>query len=233
MINVIVFLLCTCMSETEADLRTASTPVVKLVTLGDLGTGKTTLCQTMCGQPSEIVTAPTLGIDFWSKIVHHNKSRMRLNAYDTSGQERFQALTPSYLRTADIILIVVSAMLSDASMATQLKTWYDVASKNAPNTVQYVVAITKRDLIDGTVVAGPQTCEQLMRCGLKRYHVVTGTMGFSGHGVHALWDDVVQCVINCCTARTKDRVLALQYTAARTIDNPSAQTRAKLCNDCC
>ena len=179
----------------------SATQVVKIVTLGDLGTGKTTLCQAMCGRPNEASTAPTLGIDFWSKLVHHNHDRIRLNAYDTSGQERFQALTPSYLRTADIVLVVLHATMADDEMADCLKKWHGVARGSAPTSVRFVVAITKRDLVDGTVIAGPAFGAQLVRCGLKRYHVVTGKDGFAGAGVHGLWDDTVDQAIRCCQAR--------------------------------
>ncbi len=184
-----------------ASSSTAATQVVKIVTLGDLGTGKTTLCQAMCGRPNEAATAPTLGIDFWSKLVHYNHDRIRLNAYDTSGQERFQALTPSYLRTADVVLVVLEATMGDDDMAECLKRWHRVARGSAPPSVRFVVAITKRDLVDGTVIVGPAVCAQLVKCGLKRYHVVTGKDGFSGAGVHGLWDDVVECAVRCCQAR--------------------------------
>lgn len=186
-----------------------NTPVVKLVTLGDVGTGKTTLCQAICGKPTELVTAPTLGIDFWSKIVHHNHTRIRLNVYDTSGQERFQALTPSYLRTADIVLLVLSSTLQDKDMAQQLKTWHELARDNAPASAQYIVAVTKRDLVHGTLIVGSATANQLVRCGLSRYHVVTGKNGFHGAGVPGLWDDVVERVIHCCTERNAQRVQSL------------------------
>ena len=203
------------MSEPTHTLHdTTPTPVVKLVTLGDVGTGKTTLCQAMCGQPNEAATAPTLGIDFWSKIVHHNHTRIRLNAYDTSGQERFQALTPSYLRTADIVLLVLSSTLVDKDMARQLKWWHQLARENVPARAHYIVAVTKRDLVNGTLIVGSMTADQLVRCGLSRYHVVTGKAGFNGAGVPGLWDDVVQGVIDCCSARSAQRMqsLAVQVT---------------------
>jgi len=179
----------------------SATQVVKIVTLGDLGAGKTTLCQAMCGRPNEAATAPTLGLDFWSKVVHNNHGRIRLNAYDTSGQERFQALTPSYLRTTDLVLIVLHATMGDDEMADCLKKWYHVARGSCPISVRFIVAITKRDLVDGTVIAGQAFGAQLVRCGLKRYHVVTGKDGFAGAGVHGLWDDVVDQAVQCCQAR--------------------------------
>lgn len=210
------------MSEQTHKSHDTTTSVVKLVTLGDVGTGKTTLCQAVCGKPTEIVTAPTLGIDFWSKVVHHNHTRIRLNVYDTSGQERFQALTPSYLRTADIVLLVVSSTLQDKDMAQQLKTWYQLARDNVPATAQYIVAVTKQDLVNGTIIVGSATANQLVRCGLKRYHVVTGKNGFNGAGVPGLWDDVVQGVIDCCSARNAQRV---QSMSVQLPANQSDKTR--------
>lgn len=217
------------MADASAASRsTAATQVVKIVTLGDLGTGKTTLCQAMCGRPNEVATSPTLGIDFWSKLVHHNHDRIRLNAYDTSGQERFQALTPSYLRTADIVLIILEATMGDDDMAKCLKKWYCVARGNAPQSVRFVVAITKRDLVDGTVIVGPAVGAQLVRCGLKRYHVVTGKDGFAGIGVHGLWDDVVECAVRCCEARQAPPQRQQQQPSSTTFAAPH-RLRPKRC----
>ena len=203
------------MSGAECNSNDTSTSVVKLVTLGDVGTGKTTLCQAMCGTVNEAATAPTLGLDFWSKLVHHNHARIRLNAYDTSGQERFEALTPSYLRTADVVLLVLSCTSHDKDMAHQLKKWHDMARNNVSAGARYIVAITKRDLVDGTLIAGPKTANQLVRCGLSRYHVVTGKHGFDGAGVHGLWDDVVQAVISCCAERSTQRRQPLSVQVPR------------------
>lgn len=189
------------MHNADSASGNGATKVVKIVTLGDLGAGKTTLCQAMCGRPHEVATAPTLGMDFWSKVVHHNHDRIRLNAYDTSGQERFQALTPSYLRTADVVMIVLEATMSDDDMADGLQRWHNIARANASPSVQFVVAVTKRDLVDGTVIVGPKVGAQMVRCGMSRYHVVTGRDGFDGAGVHGLWDDVVDCAVRCCVDR--------------------------------
>lgn len=184
---------------TEAQSQITRT--VKVVTLGDVGAGKTTLCKAMCSKDENVDTTPTLGIDFWTKVLHHSNNRVRINVYDTSGQERFQALTPSYLRTADIILIVLSAVTTDDVMSDCLDKWHAIAQNGARRQTKFVVAVTKRDLVNGTFIVGAKTSNKLVKCGLKRYHVVTGTHGPSGAGVHDLWDDIAQCAIECCNER--------------------------------
>ena len=169
----------------------------------------------MYNQPHEASTAPTLGIDFVSQAVTSDGMRIRLNTYDTSGQERFQALTPSYLRTADIVLIVLSATLADDEMANQLKKWCGVANREAPPTMRVIVAITRCDTVGGMLIVGPATGAQLVRCGLKRYHVVTGASGFCGTGVKVLWDDVVDCATKCCKAREPARAPPRRRTKSR------------------
>lgn len=215
----------------DASLASSKTQTVKLVTLGDMGAGKTTLCQAVCGNADEIATAPTLGIDFWSKLLHCDNNRIRVNAYDTSGQERFQALTPSYLRTADVILIVLDATMSDENMANSLQLWHGVARRSSPPTAKFIVAITKRDLIDGTVIAGTAISTELVRCGLKRYHVVTGKNGFDGAGVHALWSDISECAIICCRERQPSLRRAAMGIDTQRLAAAASSTRVRTCFD--
>jgi small GTP-binding protein len=50
---------------------------------------------------------PTVGIDFVTKTMQVDGETLRLQLWDTAGQERFRSLIPSYVRDADICLIIV------------------------------------------------------------------------------------------------------------------------------
>lgn len=49
---------------------------------------------------------PTIGIDFISKNIAVQGKMIRLQLWDTAGQERFKSLIPSYLKDANMALVV-------------------------------------------------------------------------------------------------------------------------------
>ncbi len=49
---------------------------------------------------------PTCSIDFATKTYQVDDFSVRLNIFDTAGQERFKALTKSYLKGSDAVLFM-------------------------------------------------------------------------------------------------------------------------------
>lgn len=56
----------------------------------------------------------TLGIDFKSRVVDINNERVRLQVWDSAGQERFRTITKSFYRNASGILLVYSVIERDS-----------------------------------------------------------------------------------------------------------------------
>lgn len=54
---------------------------------------------------------PTVGIDFVTKTMQIEGQTLRLQLWDTAGQQRFRALIPSYVRDADACLIVIDVSI--------------------------------------------------------------------------------------------------------------------------
>jgi Ras-related protein Rab-6A len=51
---------------------------------------------------------PTVSVDFLSKTYQIDEFTVRLNIFDTAGQERYRALTQSYLKGTDAVLFMYS-----------------------------------------------------------------------------------------------------------------------------
>ena len=49
---------------------------------------------------------PTIGIDFLVKNINFKGSQLRVQLWDTAGQEKFKSLIPSYLRDATAAIFV-------------------------------------------------------------------------------------------------------------------------------
>ena len=162
----------------------------KLITLGKLGVGKTSCIAALglgaAGTSGESV--PTLGLDFStarvSRLDKADALPVRLHVYDTSGQERFAtALTPAYLRNADVCLIVLDACDDDETLAHTLHHWHNLYAKHATSSLRAIVTVNRCDMLrsgGGVFVAGPKLGRAIVALGLSRYHVTCAKHGATG-----------------------------------------------------
>lgn len=87
----------------------------KVVFVGDVYVGKTSIMNRIIDaeyKDNYEVTIikklkqPTIGVDFFSKTIKFRRNPIKLQIWDSAGQERYRSLIPSYVRGASIIFIV-------------------------------------------------------------------------------------------------------------------------------
>lgn len=79
----------------------------KMVMLGDASVGKTTLAMRFSGQhQSEKKVATVCVANFEKVLITSNGAAIRLDIWDTAGNERFRAITPMYLRGARAAIVM-------------------------------------------------------------------------------------------------------------------------------
>lgn len=81
-------------------------PKYKLVFLGDISVGKTSIISRFMYDSYDNNYQPTIGIDFLLKTIFIGDRSLRLQIWDTAGQERFRSLIPNYIRDASIAILV-------------------------------------------------------------------------------------------------------------------------------
>ncbi|XP_019104881.1 ras-related protein RABF2a-like [Beta vulgaris subsp. vulgaris] len=92
----------------------------KLVLLGDMGTGKTSLVlQYVRGQFFDRQEA-TIGAAYFTKTISFDEASIKFDIWDTAGQERYHSLAPMYYRNATAALLVydISNMANGHTEAT-------------------------------------------------------------------------------------------------------------------
>lgn len=111
---------------------------VKACLIGDACVGKTSFAMQVRYKQFDEHLAPTLGIDvvMYDRFrVDRDRPLITLQLWDTSGQERFNALVPSYLRSAWVALV-----------------FYDVNRRDTFNSVDKWVKLVREARGDNVVV---------------------------------------------------------------------------------
>jgi Ras-related protein Rab-8A len=80
--------------------------LVKLLMIGDTSVGKSSMLLQFVNNIFTDNFISTIGIDFRVRTINVDNSRLKLQIWDTSGQERFKSITRAYYRGAMGIILV-------------------------------------------------------------------------------------------------------------------------------
>ncbi|MED6287934.1 Ras- protein Rab-38 [Characodon lateralis] len=82
----------------------------KVLVIGDLGVGKTSIIKRYVHQTFSSNYRATIGVDFALKVLNWDSETVRVQLWDIAGQERFGNMTRVYYREAMGALIVFDVM---------------------------------------------------------------------------------------------------------------------------
>jgi len=94
---------------------------LKVLMLGDGGTGKTSLLLRYAESKFQQNLLSTIGIDFKVKHILVDGLRTKLQIWDTAGQERFRAITTSYFKGSHACMLVYD--VTDRESFLNINTW--------------------------------------------------------------------------------------------------------------
>ena len=116
---------------------------LKLLILGDSNVGKTSLLLTYVDNYFPDSHVATIGIDYKIKEVDINGLKLKLQIWDTSGQERFRSMTHNFLKNANGIAFVYD--ITNKKSFEGVKNWIKDAENNG-NGFEKILIGNKIDL---------------------------------------------------------------------------------------
>lgn len=117
----------------------------KILIVGDINTGKTAILDQFTNSHFDGAYISTVGIDFNVKIIPINdNTNVKLQVWDTCGQERFRSLTRSYYRDTDAIIIVYD--ITSRRSFENAKIWIKEVEQYLDSDVLPVLVGNKTDL---------------------------------------------------------------------------------------
>ena len=93
-------------SKDDSEGDSVSVTRHKIIFVGDAGVGKTTIIARITESPFNEVYEPSIGVDFMSKSIKYCGQNIKLQIWDTAGQEKYKGLIPSYVRNSSIVFVV-------------------------------------------------------------------------------------------------------------------------------
>ncbi|KAL0912847.1 hypothetical protein M5K25_016259 [Dendrobium thyrsiflorum] len=118
----------------------------KLVLLGDMGAGKSSLVlRFVKGQFLEFQES-TIGAAFFSQTLALNDATVKFEIWDTAGQERYHSLAPMYYRGAAAAIIVYD--ITSKESFEKAKKWVLELQKQGNPSMVTALAGNKADLED-------------------------------------------------------------------------------------
>ena len=78
----------------------------KLIVIGDMGVGKSCITMKATKDYFENYYAPTVGFEFYTFICKIDSQNIRLQIWDTCGQEEYRSLINNFYRNSSLAIIV-------------------------------------------------------------------------------------------------------------------------------
>ena len=116
----------------------------KILILGESQVGKTSLLLKYTDDTFKTNMLPTFGLDVRYKYIQNDNYNIRLDLWDTAGQEKFRTMTQNYYKGSDGIILVYD--ISNESSFFRLNSWMEDIIENAKNKIEIVVIGNKCDL---------------------------------------------------------------------------------------
>eukprot|EP01038_Epipyxis_sp_PR26KG_P004954 gene4954-6927_t len=119
-------------------------PKLSMVVIGDTGVGKSCLLLQFVDRRFSSVHDLTIGVDFGSRIIDLNGEKVKLQIWDTAGQESFRSIARSYYRDAAGALLVFDVTRRETF--GHLSRWLEEARQFASSNICITLVGNKADL---------------------------------------------------------------------------------------
>ena len=117
------------------------TKTYKVIIIGKMGVGKSSIALRFMNK--NLKTEPTLSVDIASFKIKVNEKIIKIQLWDSCGNEEFAKQTPNLFVNTSLSIIVYA--MNDKESFEAVKTWYNILISYNPNCLKYLIG-NKNDL---------------------------------------------------------------------------------------
>lgn len=126
--------------------------IFKILLLGDSSVGKTCLLLRYSDDTFTENHISTIGLDYRFKLVTlENKKKVKLQIWDTAGQDRFRAITKNYYKGAHGIILVYD--VTNINSFNNIKSWISQIKENTTDNIKITFVGNKIDNEDSRKIS--------------------------------------------------------------------------------
>ena len=172
--------------QDEEDYR-----LYKILLLGDCVVGKSCLLLRYCENSFQESHLATIGLDFRLKtITLENNRKIRIQIWDTAGEDRFRSITRNYYKGAHGIVLIYD--VTDQQSFQHIKDWVDKIKEESKEGVIIYLVGNKIDLIDKRIITNADGKKLSEEIKIKYYE----TSAKDSIGVNEVFENLVKDMDN-------------------------------------
>ncbi|KAH8054076.1 GTPase [Aureococcus anophagefferens] len=138
--------------------------LLKYIVVGDTGVGKSCLLLQFTDRRFKEAHELTIGVEFWARMIYvEPRVPLKLQIWDTAGQESFHSITRSYYRGAAVALLVYDVTRRETF--ENVRRWL-VRRKNSNDQCLVVLIANKCDLVHQRAVSEAEGAAFALENGL-------------------------------------------------------------------
>ena len=117
---------------------------LKIVIVGDSGVGKTNLLSRFTRNIFDCETRNTIGVDFSAMDLIINNKNVKIQFWDTAGQEKYRAIASAYYKNAHGAIVVYD--LTNKASFENTNTWLSELKEHGEDNIKIALFGNKKDL---------------------------------------------------------------------------------------
>ena len=118
----------------------------RYIIVGDMAVGKSCILLQFTDNKFRVQHELTIGVEFGAKTIELNNKTIKIQIWDTAGQEQFQAITRTYYKGAIGALLVYDITRRDTF--THVTKWLEEVKSNSSKSICVILIGNKKDLED-------------------------------------------------------------------------------------
>lgn len=186
------------MEEAKKDMQ------VKLLLLGDMAVGKTSLMMRLTDDEFNLNIIGTAGIDLKKKILNIEGEDVKVLIYDTAGHERFRLIAKSQYKGSNGIVLIYD--ITDRKTFDNVSKWMEDIKENIDNKVEVMLVGNKIDKTNDRLVKSEEGQALGEKFGVSFFE----TSAKTGEGVNSAFLNIVKNIYHKIKDVPKVEVLNTQ-----------------------
>ena len=153
----------------------------KIIILGDSGVGKSCLSLRATKNVFESLYSPTIGFEFMTFFIKVDKKPIKLQIWDTCGQEVYRSLISSFYNNSSLAIVVYS--IDNEESFNNLEFWLnELKTKGNPDINLFLIG-NKADLEDNRKVSKEAAQEFAENNKIKLFLETSAKTGFNAQNI--------------------------------------------------